>query len=135
MRADREGLWLLHLATVQKLQPVFAVFDRTNYIRWSSIYREDMRKLPETAPADMCLEQTINRSQKSTGGVIGETRRKSFVTEWEIIYHEILSVSNLYREITYTRTQDYELTIHHEFTKTQTQYMESQIQSTYDGFH
>ena len=26
--------------------------------------------------ADMCLEQTINRSQKSAGGIIGSTKRK-----------------------------------------------------------
>ena len=60
-----------------------------------------MRKLPETAPAihrnylarkfvverspcllraveaEMCLEQTINRSQKSTAEIIGCTRKKT----------------------------------------------------------
>jgi hypothetical protein len=25
-------------------------FDSTNYIRWGSLYLEDMRKLPQTAP-------------------------------------------------------------------------------------
>ncbi|XP_054721414.1 putative HERC2-like protein 3 [Uloborus diversus] len=50
IRSDRQGLWELHLDTVQKLQPVFAVFDCVNYQRWSSLYLEDMRRLSKTAP-------------------------------------------------------------------------------------
>ncbi|KAH3885249.1 hypothetical protein DPMN_009242 [Dreissena polymorpha] len=65
-----------------------------------------MKQLPDTAPeihesflkekfvvkrtpgkfkavaADLCLEQTINRSPKSSGGIIGSTRKKNYVTEW-----------------------------------------------------
>ena len=36
----------------------------------------------------MCLEQTINRSQKSPGGIIGSTKKKKFVAQWEI-YTEV----------------------------------------------
>ncbi len=60
-----------------------------------------MDRLPDTAPAvhesllagnfvvqrtpgtfkavglDLCLEQTINRSQKSSGGIIGNTKKKA----------------------------------------------------------
>ena len=43
---------------------------------------------------DMKLEQTIQRSKKSSGGVIGETSNKKFVIEWELAYHEILSICN-----------------------------------------
>ena len=32
--------------------------------------------------ADMCLEQTINRSQKRMAGIIGSTRRKQFVAQF-----------------------------------------------------
>ena len=115
--ADREGDWQLHLNTVQSILSLFALYDRTNYLRWASLYLEDMRKLPETAPdvyesfqagkvvvkrssgyftavgVDMCLEQTINRSQKSSSGIIGASRRKTFVAEWELIYHELLAVT------------------------------------------
>ena len=75
------------------------------------LYLEDMLRLPETAPriyqvflqgqfvvkrtpgmfkavaADQSLEQTINRSQKSSGGIFGSTRKKDFVAEWEMIYY------------------------------------------------
>ena len=94
VRADREGDWDLHLNSVQAVLPLFAGCDRTNYLRWASVYLEDMRQLPKVAPvvyenfmarrfavkrtngkfsavgANMCLEQTINRSQKKAGGII-----------------------------------------------------------------
>ena len=47
----------------------------------------------------MALEQTINRSLKSASGIIGNTRKKKFVAVWEIIYHEMLAISNLFREL------------------------------------
>ena len=51
LRADREGIWELHLDAVQRALHLFAAFDCTNYFRWCSLYLEDMRRLPETAPS------------------------------------------------------------------------------------
>ena len=103
MRADREGDWNFHLHSVQYILPFFALFGCVNYLRWCSLYLVDMLHLPETAPriyqaflqgqfvvkrtpgkfkavaADQSLEQTINRSQKSSGGIIGCARKKDFV--------------------------------------------------------
>ena len=47
--ADRKGNWNLHLQTVKACLPVFALVDFTNYLRWCSLYLEDMRKCPENA--------------------------------------------------------------------------------------
>ena len=101
IRSDRGGNWDIHNLTVEELLPLFAAFDATNYLRWCSLYLEDMKRLPATAPdiyesfcegkfvvkhtigkfkavgADMALEQTINRSQKSQSGIIGTTRKKA----------------------------------------------------------
>ena len=113
IRSDREGNWLLQLLSIQSLLPLFSAFDSTNYLRWCSLYLEDMYRLPNTAPtihqafmegnfvikrtlghfkavgADMALEQTINRSQKSPAGIIGRSSRKNYVAKWEITYHEV----------------------------------------------
>ena len=35
---------------------------------------------------DMRLEQSIQRSKKSEGGIIGQTKQKAYITEWELIY-------------------------------------------------
>ena len=59
--------------------------------------------------ADMCREQTINRTQKGPGGVIGSTKRKMSVAKWEIVYHERLAISNSFREVTGMSHSRYEL--------------------------
>ena len=56
--------------------------------------KEDSWKFKAVA-ADQSLEQTFNLSQKSSGGIIGSTRKKAFVAEWEMIYHEMIAVSSL----------------------------------------
>ncbi|KAL4238796.1 hypothetical protein ACF0H5_003503 [Mactra antiquata] len=144
VRADREGNWNLHLLTVQSILPYFASFNNINYFRWCSVYLEDMKLLPKSAPdvfeqfskgkfvvkqtpgnfkavgVDQCLEQTINRSQKGSGGIIGSSRKKDFVAEWEIIYHEMMGVSNLHQELSGTKQNNHELILHHEFTNAET---------------
>ena len=124
VRADREGNWHLHLQSVEAILPYFAAFDSINYLRWCSLYLEDMKKLPKTAPvvhdnftaghfivkrssipfsavaADMCLEQAINRSSKTSGGIIFNTKQKEFVIRWNIIHHELMAVNETFREVT-----------------------------------
>ncbi len=51
IHADWEGDWELHVSMVQTIIPLFAAFGKINYLRWVSIYQEDMRKFPETAEA------------------------------------------------------------------------------------
>ena len=152
IRADREGNWNLHLHSLKAILPFFAVFDRTNYLRWCSLYVEDMQKLSERAPdvytnfqegkfsvkhtpgkfkavaADMCLEQTINRSQKSTAGIIGNTRKKQFVAQWEIIYHEMLAVSNLHKYLSGLNLTHDEFSFNHEFNSAYTNTTERKIE-------
>lgn len=152
VRADREGNWELHLNSVQAVLPLFAGCDRVNYLRWGAVYLEDMRKLSEDAPeiyenfkagkfvvkrtegrfnsvgADMCLEQTINRSQKSASGIICSTKTKQFVAQWEMIYHEMLAVVNVQREISGISTPSRELLVNHEFNVPATQTSESLVE-------
>ena len=63
----------------------------------------------------MKLEQTINRSPKSSGGIVGQTKTESYLSEWELVYHEILVISKCYSDITKSKTRTgptshYELT-------------------------
>ena len=107
------------------------------------LYLEDMLPLPETAPriyqaflqgqfmvkrtpgkfkavaADQSLEQTINRSQNS-GGMIGSTRKKDFVAELEMIYHEMIAVSSLHWELSGSKPFYHELTVNNEFSDAET---------------
>ena len=56
----------------------------------------------------MKLEQTIQRSS----GIIGQTKHEKYITEWEIVCHELLAISNCYNEITQCQSKENEL--HHE---------------------
>lgn len=153
IRSDREGDWNLHLQAIQSLLPIFAAFDSTNYLRWCSLYFEDMQRLPETAPevyqafadgkfivkrtegrfkavgADMALEQTINKSQKSSAGIIGSSRKKQYVARWELIYHEMLAITNLFRELSGVNSTSYDLDVNRSFNKATTKLEEKNIQS------
>ena len=38
---------------------------------------------------DMKLEQSIQRSKKDPGGIIGQTNHQAYATEWELACHEV----------------------------------------------
>ena len=50
--------------------------------------------------AAMKLEQSIQRSKKDPGGIRRQTKHQTYVTTWELAYHEVaLPVSKEYGEI------------------------------------
>ena len=75
----------------------------------------------------ICLGQTINRSSKEKGGIIGETKRKDFVSMWNLKYHERLAVNNLSRKLSGIKLKYGELSVSHEFTKVETDRQEFNI--------
>jgi len=110
-----------------------------------------MKMLPKTSPevfssfvegkfscaisavaSDMCLEQAINRSSKSSGGIIGNTRRKEFVARWNVIHHEQAinrsSVNETFRELTGVQLVNTELSDNHSFSRRQTKESELKVE-------
>ena len=77
----------------------------------------------------MALEQTINRSQKSTGGIIGSTRRKQYVALWELIHHEMLAITNLHREVGGINAVSYDLQGNRNFSSAMLKSYESNLQA------
>ena len=65
---------------------------------------------------DMKLEQTIQRSKKRSGGMIGETSNKKFVIEWDLAYHEIRSICNVFQNISNGVIDFRDTDLHHEFS-------------------
>ena len=96
--SDREGNWEDHLQAIQSI-PLFIESGSINYVRYASWYMEEMSNLPHEHPdiykefmkgkfvvktipgnfnavaPDMKLEQTIQRSKKGTGGIIGQLKK------------------------------------------------------------
>ena len=137
--ADCTGDWKKHLRTVKKLLPIFQHCESVNYVRYASFYLEKIRQLPDEFSEiydhfkngeflvkgkpgtfnavfpNMKLEQTIQRSQKSQSDIIGQTQQNNYVTEWQLVYHKILNINNLFHGITSSRLSFLEPYLHHEF--------------------
>ena len=120
--SDRDGDWESHIQAVQDLLPTFR--ECNSLTRYGSFYLEKIRMLRfeypsvyeqfmlekfvvQTEPGgfkgispDMKLEQTIQKSKKSPGSIVGQTKKKAYLTEWELIYHEALAISNCFTELT-----------------------------------
>ena len=63
---------------------------------------------------DMILEQTIQSSKKYAAGIIGQIRQLSYVTEWGLIYYEVVAISNVYQNIISGGLSFRETNLHHE---------------------
>ena len=150
--ADRNGDWELHVQTVESLIPVFREFDCINYLRYGSWYLENVKKMEienpylyrkfiqgyfvirdkegkfNTVSPDMKLEQTIQRSQKSSKGILGQTRKSTYVAEWELVYHEILMICNAFRNITNSNVMAHsEAVIHHDLSGNRSEHFHENV--------
>ena len=131
--SNREGNWNLYVATVEDSMPIFAECDCINYLRYGSWYLEQIKVLEFTHPelyqcfsmgqwviqdhpgwfcaigGDMKVEQTIQRVSKGPGGhyVVGATRNASAVAEFELLFHEIGSITNLLNLVTANQSTSY----------------------------
>ena len=78
--------------------------------------------------ADMALEQTIQRSAKSTRGKIGKTKSQEYVSEWALVGHETLSIANTFRSITRAdRGGNNETAVHHQLQKSKINKVNSSV--------
>jgi len=106
-RAQRDGLWDLHLDSFRRMLPYFMRYDHTNYARWGSIYLAEMKQLPE----DVLLEfqngnfvvkqseqlftqvdpdqsqEWLNAVGKKGGGIVGITKTPSALSRWALSYN------------------------------------------------
>lgn len=96
VRATREGNWAMHLECIKAMQPCFFAYDHTNYARYLPVYFAHVMWLPKThqeahtlllngdfgvqrttlhgfsqIPVDKTIEQNLNRSTKTKGGIVG----------------------------------------------------------------
>ena len=56
----------------------------------------------------------MQRPKKIQSGTIGQTRQNNYVTEWELVCHEILNIRNLFHGTTSSRFSFRETDLHHE---------------------
>ena len=115
---------VLHIKIIGDLLPIFLGCDGVNYQRYGAFYWELLKGLRSSHPElyesflkanfvvkpkegsfnavapDMGLEQSIQKSAKSTKGIIGNSKKVAYVTGWTLVFHEVLDIANIFLEIT-----------------------------------
>ena len=65
------------------------------------------------------MEQTIQRAVKDVSVVVGQQRKAHFVAEWNLIYHEVHAIKDVFNDLTNSNLNDSRDTImHHELIGT-----------------
>ena len=144
-RGDCEG----HSQAIKDLL-LFCEADCIKYFQYATWYLEKMQILDQEDPnihaeflaekfvvqtsvstfkavsPHMKLEQTIHHFQKSSDGIIGQVKTESYVPERELVYHEILAISNCYSDLAKSKTC-MALTKHHMLTGTISKQLSEEI--------
>ncbi|KAG1690987.1 hypothetical protein GQR58_007560 [Nymphon striatum] len=107
IRADREGDWYLHLASIKSMIPWCFAMDKTNYSRYLPVYYAQMTQLEQTCPdlhthflnggfsvqlrqanpfakiaIDQTVEETVNKDTQTAGGTKGLSLKQSALTRY-----------------------------------------------------
>ena len=69
---------------------------------------------------DQALEKCYNKPAKGKAGIIGFTRRKEAVAQYDVIKHEMIQIFNYLQEFCNTNYES-EYDLHHEFSSTITE--------------
>lgn len=108
MKAEREGVWPLHLYAVELMLPYFFASRHVNYARYGVYYLRNMASLPENVLthfmkgshvmrhkqgvwngiwSDMFIENTFMRFGHGKFGIIGNTLRPETMKTWALSLH------------------------------------------------
>ena len=117
VKSIRQGNWDLHLNAAERMIPWFHAYDRTDYSRHFTYYWASQKVLHEThplmydafkssafstrrtagkfnmLPPDQVIEQTINKEQKGSGGLIGCSTNTGTVQIWVLSSHSVAEMS------------------------------------------
>ena len=114
IRAQRQGIWELHLAAFREMLPFFHRYDHTNYARWGCVYLSQMKQLPQPVEDEFKLGnfvvkgsnqrfnqvspdhslEWLNGIGKKSGGIVGITKTNTALARWTLSYNQRASVSN-----------------------------------------
>ena len=134
-RAQRDGLWDLHLHSFKCMLPFFMRYDHIKYARWGAIYIAEMQQLPAGVEAEFQLgnfvvkrsaqrfsqvdpdqsQEWLNGTGKKGGGIVGITKTPTALSRWALSYNLRAHIAASTREMFRVGLDDQ--LIHKESTK------------------
>ena len=154
-RAQRDGIWELHLYSFSLMWHYFKRYDHLNYARWGPVYLVEMHQFPEPVLSEFkrgsCVVKKsahefsqvdpdqamewINGTGKKGGGIIGITKTTSALYSWTLSFN----LRSHIPELTHERYSLYRGSthLHNEATKSwqkRDNDDESSLMSTFLGF-
>jgi hypothetical protein len=137
IRAQRDGIWDLHLVAFRCMLPYFHRYDHTNYSKWGVIYLAEMQQLPDEVlqqfkQGDFVVKvgkepfnqvdpdqstEWLNGTGKKGGGIVGITKTVSALSRWALSFNMRAKIAADTRQL-YGLELDDSLT-HKEATKSQ----------------
>ena len=125
-RAQREGLWDLHLYAFRAMLPYFMRYNHINYARWGTIYLNEMHQLPPEVKDEFMKgnfvvkrghqrfnqvdpdqsQEWLNGTGKKGGGIIGITKTPTALSRWALSYNLRSHIANETREVYRISSED-----------------------------
>ena len=119
IRAQRDGLWELHIVTFRQMLPYLHRYDHTNYARWGCVYLAEMQKLPDEVKDEFVKgnfvvkgsdqrfnqvspdhsQEWLNGTGKKGGGIVGITKTTSALNRWALSYNLRACIANKTRAL------------------------------------
>ena len=107
IRAQRDGLWDLHLYAFRRMLPFYFRYDHTHYARWGTVYLSEMNRLPQEVLQEFQegnfvvkeserrfsqvepdhSQEWLNGTGKKSGGIIGITRTVTALSKWALSFY------------------------------------------------
>ena len=107
VRAQRDGVWDLHIFAFRRMLPYFFRYDHTHYARWGAIYLKEMNHLPpevlqEFQNGNFVVKESqrrfnqvdpdhsqewLNGTGKKSGGIVGITRTITALSRWALSFN------------------------------------------------
>ena len=138
-RAQRDGVWDLHLTAFRNMLPYLHRYDHINYAKWGVIYLAEMNQLPGEVATQFQQgnfvvkvgkakfnqvdpdqgQEWLNGTGKKGGGIVDITKTVSALSRWALSFNLRAQVSSETREL-YGMSLDDSL-IHKEANKSRRQ--------------
>ena len=134
IRAEREGDWSLHVATVREMMPLFFAASHTNYARYGMYYLRTIEQLPDDVHkhfnkgehtmhhnaginngiwSDMTIETTFMWYGHGHSGIIGVTLKPETVTTWAYSMHACNTLVSKVDLMRHTEQHEQVTQLHH----------------------